>query len=519
MPLSPPLPEHTPRTSPRGNEASAIGVPEFAQREPVARSEPAQHGTTLPPVALLAGYSGSRPQADTSPESGSPAAVRAFGMHSILNPAADMELPRQAQRISQSPGRSVSAAYGPRQTPLLSPRVRKRKDDASPGRTPQGISESRQNRRLLTPKSPMRSLSQGTRGSPSGGGLGRLPLAPSEARIYTAEPGAETRGGVIPPLPPMAMSSQSPYASAHLHEPTVSTGPASHSNSTTSYSANNQGYAGSPGSSSNVPEREVPSPFRSSLADQPSYAPAGQAFMLGAEAQNRPIQRSYGVGQPAYQMKLDTEQGPMIVPVELDIQQASKLADEKRKRNAGASARFRQRRKEKEQAASQAIADLQRQLREVTDERDYYMGERNFLRDFVTRTPGIQIPPRAPSPPSRRIPSHMVGATIEGSSNVDYGRRDMAEPSPAQRRRTSDYQPSFAAASPIAPANYAPSYPPPQVPSYALPPPSLPGPLQDPRSQPPAAGPPTYGGHPPGPPPLNMRPQQYDPFRRDNNPR
>jgi len=75
-------------------------------------------------------------------------------------------------------------------------------------------------------------------------------------------------------------------------------------------------------------------------------------------------------------MPISTEHGPMYVPV--DVQAASKMADEKRARNAGASARFRERRKQKEKEASmniqkleQQLRDLERRVRDAESDRDF----------------------------------------------------------------------------------------------------------------------------------------------------
>lgn len=92
-------------------------------------------------------------------------------------------------------------------------------------------------------------------------------------------------------------------------------------------------------------------------------------------------------GGGSYQMMtLDTENGPIQVPV--DVQAASKVADEKRKRNATASHRFRQRRKEKERETSQNIAKLEQQIREMEEEREHYRRERDYFREMATRNPG-----------------------------------------------------------------------------------------------------------------------------------
>jgi len=98
---------------------------------------------------------------------------------------------------------------------------------------------------------------------------------------------------------------------------------------------------------------------------------------------------------------LDTENGPLQVPIE--VQAASKVADEKRKRNATASHRFRQRRKEKEHETNQATLKLEQKIRDIEVEREFYRGERDYFRNVVTRTPGqARLLPRPLSPRQRR---------------------------------------------------------------------------------------------------------------------
>ena len=137
-----------------------------------------------------------------------------------------------------------------------------------------------------------------------------------------------------------------------------------------------------------------------------SHAPAGRPMDPPQTAlpPTAMAETHYDVGHGSYQMTFDTESGPMVVPVEVDVQQASKMADEKRKRNAGASARFRARRKEKEKEANQTIESLQKMIRDLTEEKDFYLGERNFYRDFIARALGPnQLPLRPPSPQARRL--------------------------------------------------------------------------------------------------------------------
>jgi len=61
-------------------------------------------------------------------------------------------------------------------------------------------------------------------------------------------------------------------------------------------------------------------------------------------AKNFEVLTSSTAAQSQYQMMLlETEQGPIQIPI--DVQAASKVADQKRVRNANASYCFRQRRK------------------------------------------------------------------------------------------------------------------------------------------------------------------------------
>jgi len=93
----------------------------------------------------------------------------------------------------------------------------------------------------------------------------------------------------------------------------------------------------------------------------------------------------------------------------VDVHKASRLADEKRARNAEASARFRQRRKQKEKEANsnieklqQQTRDLERKIKEVEQERDFYRAERDRFRDVVYRTPNMRhlVMQAPPSPQS-----------------------------------------------------------------------------------------------------------------------
>lgn len=69
-------------------------------------------------------------------------------------------------------------------------------------------------------------------------------------------------------------------------------------------------------------------------------------------------------------MIMNTESELLYVPV--DMQAASKVADEKRKRNVTTFHRFRQRRKEKKREYTKKFSKLEQKIQELEEERDYY---------------------------------------------------------------------------------------------------------------------------------------------------
>jgi len=69
-------------------------------------------------------------------------------------------------------------------------------------------------------------------------------------------------------------------------------------------------------------------------------------------------------------MMMNTESELLYVSV--DMQAASKVADEKRKRNVTTSHRFQQRRKEKKREYTKKFSKLEQKIQELEEERDYY---------------------------------------------------------------------------------------------------------------------------------------------------
>ncbi|KAK5130369.1 hypothetical protein LTR08_002161 [Meristemomyces frigidus] len=152
-------------------------------------------------------------------------------------------------------------------------------------------------------------------------------------------------------------------------------------------------------------------------------------------------------------MTLETTSGSVQLPV--DVQAASRVADEKRRRNAGASARFRQRRKEKEKEASSAISTLEQKVKNLKEDMEFYRRERDYMAAVMKRAPGGDRHfPRPPSPKRRRSSSSALG--LSSSIGTDYGSaHEMMPRSPDDdrrvRRRTSTLESSL----PPAPAQTA----------------------------------------------------------------
>lgn len=177
--------------------------------------------------------------------------------------------------------------------------------------------------------------------------------------------------------------------------------------------------------STRKPESHFSTPFTSTGPTSTMPQPA-----FNIEAFDASTSEIWGQSQ-CQMMVLETEQGPVQVPI--DVQAASKVTDEKRKRNANASHRFRQRRKEKEQETSNKISNLEAQAREITEEKLYYQQERDFLQDIVLRN-RIPLPPRPLSPRRRRHALVGGSQTSDTETSAQNGGRNT-------RRRTVTYLP------------------------------------------------------------------------------
>jgi hypothetical protein len=164
---------------------------------------------------------------------------------------------------------------------------------------------------------------------------------------------------------------------------------------------------------------------------------------LGTERNMIPMSPS---GQSSIQLMTIKSQQGHNVQIPVDVQAASKVADEKRRRNAGASARFRARRKEKEREASMSISRLEQQLRDAIEDAEFYRTERDYFKAIVFQQPrSDRLYERPTSPRLRRPsapPSHAPSSTRAGSedSYADY-EEEIREEERNVRRRTSNYHP------------------------------------------------------------------------------
>ena len=491
----------------------------------------------LQPAQIQMYPSGAEGQATYLPRSSAPAQQstdaptaaksRPLGMRDILNPAQAQNLLLSNLELRTHPETpfaaeaSLSGSSTTRQLPMLSPRIMKRPSRSSPPPNPSSTATPGP-RQVLTPRSPgLRAVSLAGRRSP-GPSLGAPPAFlgtfEGQSRIYTAEPGASAEAD-IPPMPATSNTdrfgpgytvtseagrSDSRRASGGRGVGLVAGSVAA--SQTDSPSTSHSSYTHSSQTSPGVGYATGPSqPGHNSY---PQSTQASGPLQSGYTASS--VEGHYDVGTGSYQMTLDTESGPMIVPVEVDVQHASKMADEKRKRNAGASARFRVRRKEKEKEANKTIDALQKAIRDITEEKNFYQGERNFFRDFVLQRVGPNSFAKRPiSPRDRRLlpppPASMIQAGGPTSQWRSSSREGTESPTRSQRRRTGDYQASFPRPpltspmiTPQAPTYGAQFPPPPPLPSLqpSLPNSRQPGPPPPPTSQAP-------------PPPLRW--MSYDP--------
>ncbi|KAK4634645.1 hypothetical protein CLAFUW4_02035 [Fulvia fulva] len=487
--------DHAPRDSliTSSNEA----IPPRYQSSPApldqyARPPPA-HSTSAPSPTLYRQPSGNGramelpplPQALSAQGGRFPPASRLAGLSSMLNPA-EPEESSQARRRKASHLDSPSSSSA-RLPPLATSDPSFHPSRATPTPTSMNLPGSygeRPPRRILTPRSPslQRAASLNQLNAPTSATYSaqQAPCAVSpRSRAYAIEPG--TSG--VPPLPTPPAGARTSYASSAPTPPVPASrrtsiggarGQRLVSESTSpisSYSGHSQQGPGSPNA-------------LSSSTSMPTLSAAYSANHESSSSGGHERQRPFGVpisssgGQNVYQMMtLETTSGTVQLPV--DVQAASRVADEKRRRNAGASARFRQRRKEKEKEASTMISRLEQQMKEMAEDADFYKRERDYLAGVVLQSPGGDRHfPRPPSPRHRRS-SSLAGYSASGSTGYaaahEQGGRSPDDGRNVRRRTSTVSLPPPQAQNPAPRQPYQQGYPPQ---NYAQP--------LAPQSQPPA---------------------------------
>lgn len=341
---------------------------------------------------------------------------RIAGVSSILNPSQpDDSIQNRRRKASQldSPAPSVQSLPS-----IATSTQSTQPTSAFTGHSPSlhhGAIQERPPRRILTPRSPSlhRAASLGQlhqSAATINAQHNPFPSSP-HSRAYTIEPG--TSGAPPLPTPPGI------HRPGYGFPPNTSEGPRRTSGSASR--ARGLSSSASPTTSySSYSQMEQTSPAAQYVTT--SQSTSGDALIALHHSANASLnafgserQRPMGIpisssgGQNVYQMMtLETTSGTVQLPV--DVQAASRVADEKRRRNAGASARFRQRRKEKEKEASTTIARLEQQVKELGEDADFYRRERDIFQGILSTIPGCERHlQRPPSPRLRRSSSQSIG--------------------------------------------------------------------------------------------------------------
>ena len=432
---------------------SAQTLPPIFDPSRVGRRNPIEHSSTQV-RGVPTSESTISPRTQTSEPYSSNAEQKAShpnGMQTILNPPGAKDVQnKQPPFHVESPPIPVARPPAFPNSATYSPNERYMPNSTPSSLTSHASTNSQDFRRIMTPVSPSnRPASLANINLPKATiDAKRSPFIPSRSTAYTAD-GSELPfpGRLINNTPPTSLRtpngmpiSTDPAPPERRFCGQLPQGPRSRSNSPSTYSSFSQRSHTSPASQY---DQQAPQP-PSTRYYTPSVTTEGSSRQAQLTLESEPSQGpvTNAVGQSTYQlMTIDTDQGPIQVPV--DVQAASKMADEKRKRNAGASARFRQRRKEKEREASQTIAKLEHQMMEIREEREHYRQERDYFRDMVYSSPSkSQVTPRPPSPRQRNMAP--IGGNLAASTPQWQGPEERGgQLGRNTRRRTSAYTPTY----------------------------------------------------------------------------
>ncbi|KAF2415516.1 hypothetical protein EJ08DRAFT_666857 [Tothia fuscella] len=344
------------------------------------------HGLALPPP-------GRRESGTTAGSERRPS--RSFGVHSILNPPqldnADRPYQRRASAQVDEELRQEffpPGSIAPMSRPPSSSSVGTDETSRSGG--------ARIIRRILTPISPgLHRTASFSRIATGTIDAHESPfLSPASSRIHTQEPGT----GGISPLPAIHTAQRSPFTMPNAPTPplappatsrhaSVSVIHSSRPSPSPSYSSFSQSGQASPAHQSLASGSGLgPTPPGSyHLARSPVAGSLRDVPQTPLDTEQQDYVPMVSSGQNYQLLTIDTTRGQTQLPVE--VQAASRMADEKRKRNAGASARFRARRKAKEVEASSKIANLEQDLQFAIDDSEHYKRERDYLVEVIRTVP------------------------------------------------------------------------------------------------------------------------------------
>ena len=461
--------------------AGAVSMQSFAHdRKPVGQHRP--DSPTSPRAAMAENVAG-----------GDRRHARAFGVHSILNPAKTEEDESRSRRRSAAQMIDSAIANASPPTTQLTSRPSSSGSDGFTAVSPTEAQPPRHSmhRRILTPLSPRAhpAAMNSSRRNPGVISTGTAPTGTIDAHQspFLGGPRGDRFSG-----------------SHYSHAGNASSGPHFHSDLGHRYSLPHP--ISPPLGPRPVPRRQSVSSVVHTMSASPGptynpYSRNGHESPYSSGPSPRfatsslDSDQAYGIpvvstGQSSYQLlTIDSANGPVQLPVE--VQAASRMADEKRKRNAGASARFRARRKEKERESSSKIQDLETQLRDTAGELDWYRKERDDLIGILRALPGSdRYLSRAKSPKAKRggeteRPGPVLPQPPSQSDNFSYERDPDSERN--IRRRTEPY--AHATTSP--PPATLPYIPPGSY--QILPPPSRERTPLQPYGQAASSGPPSAG--------------------------
>ncbi|KAI9700923.1 MAG: hypothetical protein M1820_006684 [Bogoriella megaspora] len=418
-------PEHRPKytSADNGSQGVAMAAPRTREHpssaitpssQATAATEQPQRSLTLPPLHRTLGT--------TDESSEHPRSDRAFGVHSILNPPqSSIETPRGIIRKADEldpPSPSSDTAPRHPEPPISRVPSRASSSDVSPADSQHSYQAfSNGPRRVFSPRVrvPRLPANPNSLGTPTA-------TLPVQENPFLASAGCGPNADSISvqpllPTPPAVIRQSYGF-------PTAPTPPNGDSRRA---SLNMAGHTHSASASPSTQFSGYSQTSRTSPAIQLGLS-GGQSrpsfFAGSSDTSSLPGEHGRVPGLPvsstahsSYQlMTFETTQGPVQVPV--DVQAASRAADDKRKRNAGASARFRARRKEKEREAGQTISKLEHQIKMSKDEAEFYRRERDILAAALMRTPGGDK--YFPRPPSPRQQGDQTSNESTGRSSGSY---------------------------------------------------------------------------------------------------